>query len=198
MSKFMNEEKRNEAINALMTNIIRNTQPSNCINVFENLINEIEDKDFVDAVIIDCNKFIEIFSKICSEVDIMQYKEIIANILTKEFIKPEKCFVKSRLIASKYYEISRLLNNHYGFELEKSNIKKISIPNINFLGDIITWKNFLKKDEYANMQYEDALKLYDTCRKIVLMYNYLPAIVKAFIQTKRRSLNMDTNSKKFN
>lgn len=128
----------------------------------------------------------------------MQYKEIIANILTKEFIKPEKCFVKSRLIASKYYEISRLLNNHYGFELEKSNIKKISLPNINFLGDIITWKNFLKKDEYANMQYEDALKLYDTCRKIVLMYNYLPAIVKAFIQTKRRSLNMDTNSKKFN
>lgn len=198
MSKFMNEEKRNEAINALMTNIIRNTQPSNCINVFENLINEIEDKDFVDTVIIDCNKFIEIFSKICSEVDIMQYKEIIANILTKEFIKPEKCFVKSRLIASKYYEISRLLNNHYGFELEKSNIKKISLPNINFLGDIITWKNFLKKDEYANMQYEDALKLYDTCRKIVLMYNYLPAIVKAFIQTKRRSLNMDTNSKKFN
>ncbi len=194
----MNEEKRNEAINALMTNIIRNTQPSNCINVFENLINEIEDKDFVDTVIIDCNKFIEIFSKICSEVDIMQYKEIIANILTKEFIKPEKCFVKSRLIASKYYEISRLLNNHYGFELEKSNIKKISLPNINFLGDIITWKNFLKKDEYANMQYEDALKLYDTCRKIVLMYNYLPAIVKAFIQTKRRSLNMDTNSKKFN
>lgn len=39
-------KKRNEAINALMTNIIRNTQPSNCINVFENLINEIEDKDF--------------------------------------------------------------------------------------------------------------------------------------------------------
>ena len=38
----------------------------------------------------------------------------------------------------------------------------------------------------------------ERCRKVVLMWNYLPAIVKAIIQTKRRSLGLDANSKKFN
>jgi uncharacterized protein with GYD domain len=32
---------------------------------------------------------------------------------------------------------------------------------------------------------------------VILLYNYTPAIVKALIQTKRRSLNLDKNSQKF-
>lgn len=37
----------------------------------------------------------------------------------------------------------------------------------------------------------------EECRKIVLCWQYMPAIVKAIIQTKRRSLKLDQNSKKF-
>ena len=39
--------------------------------------------------------------------------------------------------------------------------------------------------------------LKEKARKEMLVWNYIPAIIKAVIQTKRRSLNMDTNSNKF-
>ena len=39
--------------------------------------------------------------------------------------------------------------------------------------------------------------LKETARKEMLVWNYIPAIIKAVMQTKRRSLDMDTNSKKF-
>ena len=35
-------------------------------------------------------------------------------------------------------------------------------------------------------------------RKMLLLWNYIPAICKAIIQTKRRKLGFDKNSKKFN
>ena len=44
---------------------------------------------------------------------------------------------------------------------------------------------------------KDLENVKELARKEMLLWNYIPAIVKAVIQTKRRSLNMDTNSKKF-
>ena len=39
--------------------------------------------------------------------------------------------------------------------------------------------------------------LKELARKEMLVWNYIPAIIKAVLQTKRRSLDMDKNSKRF-
>ena len=39
MSKFMNQEERDQQIKDLMISIRRNTQGSNCITIFERLLN---------------------------------------------------------------------------------------------------------------------------------------------------------------
>ena len=40
---------------------------------------------------------------------------------------------------------------------------------------------------------EDRPEIREECRKVILLWNYNPAIVKAIIQTKRRALNLDKN-----
>jgi hypothetical protein len=37
----------------------------------------------------------------------------------------------------------------------------------------------------------------ELARKEMLVWNYIPGVIKAVIQTKRREMNMDNNSKKF-
>src|SRR5574344_645169 len=49
--------------NDLMLAIRRNTQGSKCIDVFENLLREIPDKNVVDTVIVDTHRFITEFSR---------------------------------------------------------------------------------------------------------------------------------------
>ena len=67
MSKFMKEEEREQKINDLMLAIRRNTQDSKCIDVFENLLREIPDKNVVDTVIADIHRFIADFSRLCKD-----------------------------------------------------------------------------------------------------------------------------------
>ena len=167
----MNQEERDQQIRDLMISIRRNTQGSNCITIFERLLNEISDKDVVDTVIVDMHRFITEFSRLCKDVDNMRNLDFIAKILTHDFIQPYRCFHNSRKIAGLYLWMSDILKekikNPY-VEIET----KISLPNVN------------------------AEKL-ELARQVVLLYNYLPAIVKALIQTKRRGLNLDKNSKQF-
>jgi hypothetical protein len=40
-------------------------------------------------------------------------------------------------------------------------------------------------------------ELKELARKEMLVWNYIPGVIKAIIQTKRREMNMDNNSKKF-
>ena len=40
---------------------------------------------------------------------------------------------------------------------------------------------------------EDSPEIREEGRKVILLWNYDPAIVKAIIQTKRRALNLDKN-----
>ena len=92
MSKFMKEEDREQKINDLMLAIRRNTQDSKCIDVFENLLREIPDKDVVDTVIADIHRFIADFSRLCKDVDNMKNLDYIARILTHNFIQPKRYF----------------------------------------------------------------------------------------------------------
>ena len=109
MSKFMKEEDRKQQINDLMLAIRRNTQDSKCIDVFENLLREIPDKNVVDTVIADIHRFIADFSRLCKDVDNMKNLDYIARILTHNFIQPKRYFSKSLAIQN----VSVLPQNTY-------------------------------------------------------------------------------------
>lgn len=205
MSKFMNEEEREQHINDLMLSIRRNTQGSKCIDVFENLLREISDKNVVDTVIADVHRFITEFSRLCKDVDNMKNLDFISKILTHDFIQPKRFFLKSRKNAQLYLMMSDMLTRQYThpvFEIDK----KIQLPNENFLGDIYHKEILSANDivmifkyfgDLSDMTVEAVKSKMELARQVVLLYNYQPAIVKALIQTKRRDLNLDKNSKRF-
>ncbi len=205
MSKFMKEEDREQQINDLMLAIRRNTQGSKCIDVFENLLREIPDKNVVDTVIVDTHRFITEFSRLCKDVDNMKNLDYIARILTYDFIQPKRYFSKSRKNAQLYLMMSDMLTTKYThpiFDVEK----KIQLPNENFIGDIYHKEIFSANDivevfkyfgDLSGLSVEKVKEKMELARKVVLLYNYQPAIVKALIQTKRRGLNLDKNSKMF-
>ena len=62
----------------------------------------------------------------------------------------------------------------------------------------LTWGELraIPEDELSDMiPTTEALK--ELARKEMLVWNYIPGVIKAIIQTKRREMNMDNNSKKF-
>jgi hypothetical protein len=207
MSKFMKPEERDQQIKDLMITIRRNTQGSKCIEIFESLLNEVEDKEFVDTVITDTHNFITEFMRLCKDVDNMKNLDYISRILTHEFILPQKYFRKSHSLAKVYLLMYDRLTNIYShpvYDVEKG----IILSNVNFLGDIHhkVDEDFTANDIVAIYKYfgdlsglsvKEVKAKKELARMVILLYNYLPAIVKALIQTKRRSLNLDKNSKKF-
>lgn len=205
MSKFMKPEERDQQIKDLMITIRRNTQGSKCIEIFENLLNEVEDKEFVDTVIIDTNKFITEFSRLCKDVDNMKNLDYISRILTHEFILPHKYFRKSYNMAKTYllmYDRLTQIYSHPIYNVEKD----IILPNVNFLGDIHHKVDLTANDvvtifkyfgDLSGLSVKEVKDKKELTRMVILLYDYMPAIVKALIQTKRRSLNLDKNSKRF-
>ena len=51
--------------------------------------------------------------------------------------------------------------------------------------------------DLSGLSVEEVKNKKELARMVILLYNYMPAIVKALIQTKRRGLNLDKNSKMF-
>lgn len=205
MSKFMNQEDRDQQINDLMLAIRRNTQGSKCIDIFGNLLNEVEDKEFIDTVIVDTHRFITEFSRLCKDVDNMKNLDYISRILTHEFILPHKYFRKSHKMAKVYLLMYDMLVKKYPhavYDIEKG----IALPNVNFLGDIHHKEEFTANDvvevfryfgDLSGLSVEQVKAKKELARMVILLYDYMPAIVKALIQTKRRGLNLDKNSTKF-
>lgn len=205
MSKFMKKQEiQDQQIKDLMITIRRNTQCSNCIENFENLLHEVEDKEFIDTVIVDMNKFITEFSRLCKEVDNMKNLDYIARVLTYDFIMPYKYFCKSRNMAEMYLLMNDMLKKNYQHSIYEID-KQIVLPNNNFLGNINHKETFTDDDVAKVAEHFGIMGLTakevktrkETARKVILLYNYLPAIVKALLQTKRRKLNLDKNSKMF-
>lgn len=201
----MNGQDRDQAIKELMVSIRRNTQGSKCIDIFENLLNEVEDKEFVDTVIVDTHRFITEFSRLCKDVDNMKNLDYIARILTHEFILPHKYFRKSYNMAKVYLLMVDMLQKKYPHSVYGVE-RGIVLSNTNFLGTIRHKEEFTANDVVAVYKYfgdlsglsvEQVKERKELARMVILLYNYTPAIVKALIQTKRRSLNLDKNSKKF-
>ena len=201
----MKPEDRDQQIKDLMISIRRNTQGSQCINIFEKLLNEVEDKEFVDTVIVDTHRFITEFSRLCKDVDNMKNLDYIARILTHEFILPHKYFRKSYNMAKVYLLMNDMLVKNYPHSVYDAE-KGIVLSNTNFLGTIYHKEEFTANDVIAVFKYfgdlsglsvDQVKEKKELARMVILLYNYMPAIVKALIQTKRRGLNLDKNSKMF-
>lgn len=165
-----------ERVNELMKSIRRNTEPSECINVFERLLLELSDVRVVNSAMSDMHSFITEAMTLFKDIDIMESKVYKSRMLTYEFIQPERFFKTSLKLAASYYEVSK--KKGMGLVLGKRNR----------LGDVLSIRGFSDFDFYNDRE---------EIRRVILLWNYMPAIVKAIIQTKRRRLGLDQNSKKF-
>lgn len=205
MSKFMKQESRDQAIKELMVSIRRNTEGSKCIDVYENLLTEISDKNVVDDAIADMNRFAGEFSRLCKDIDNMKNIDFISKMLTDEFIQPSRFFSSSLKNAKLYLLMSDILCEIYKYPVYEIE-KKIALSNKNRLGFISHKENYSTQDvitvtkyfgDLSSLPVDKVKEMYELARQIVLLYNYMPAVVKAFLQTKRRSVNLDQNSQKF-
>jgi hypothetical protein len=152
-------------------------------------------------------------------VDRVPQKKFKSKMLTMEFIEPLRFFGKVRQMANadmrvraaiEYLEqkhsnatvdterkpvrfdletAEKIINQVWDFEEPSVNHKLVRLYR--------DWKwLFLKYQEDKIMQ-NHAEYLKELARKEMLVWNYIPGIIKAILQTKRRSLGMDNNSKRF-
>lgn len=208
-----------DSVNDMMAVIRKNTQPSSCIDTYERLLNEIKDKEVVRTAVSDMNRFIEECILLFRDIDKMDNKRFKSKMLTDSFICPERFFKSSLRITNQYLYLNAALNYQFADNDPDYSIKYV-ISNKNRLGDVWKKQYFDKKseksiyysdegertDEYYKKNdifvnkilskfnvTEDSPEIREECRKVILLWNYHPAIVKAIIQTKRRALNLDKN-----
>ena len=225
MSKV--KEKLNDtALNELMVVIRKNTQPSNCIDNFETLLREIEDPVFVNTAVSSMFNFLTEAFQLFQEIDHVRYKKFKAKMLTNSFLEPQRFFTRTKSQADYTMRLRasvELLEGHYTditVDTDRNSVRvgveeaERLINRHTSIGETVNTKEH-RSWWYINKYYKrtfnnsvdncprrdkfikDLENVKELARKEMLLWNYIPAIVKAVIQTKRRSLNMDTNSKKF-
>lgn len=203
----MNKEvKKNETANKLdemMVSIRKNVKPSpsTCITNFENLLKEIDSKDkrITNIFIREVSNFLNNLFKLFHEVDKISSKEIKAKMLTREFINIDSYFKKSKSIAN------RLMRMRAGLEYFETEKHKLSRYTKDTSRNIIklNYKEAAELDHSASRWYNGSkdvnwtVNFKEMARKTMLLYYHIPAIYKALIQTKRREIGLDCNSKKF-
>lgn len=208
-----------DSVSEMMAVIRKNTQHSSCIDTYERLLNEIENEEVVRTAVSDMNRFIEECMLLFKEIDKMDNNRFKSKMLTDNFICPERFFKSSLKMTNQYLYLNAALNYRFT-DNDYNNVVKYSISNKNRLGDVWKKQYFDKKSEkyvYSSNEVErpdeyyekndilvnkilskfnvteDSLEIREECRKVILLWNYHPAIVKAIIQTKRRALNLDKN-----
>ena len=208
-----------DSVSEMMAVIRKNTQHSSCIDIYEKLLKEIENEEVVRTSVSDMNRFIEECMLLFKEIDKMDNNRFKPNMLTNDFICPERFFKSSLKMTNQYLYLNAALNYRFT-DNDYNNVIKYSISNKNRLGDVWKKQYFDKKSEksvYSSNEVEksdeyykkndifvnkilskfnvteDSPEIREECRKIILLWNYHPAIVKAIIQTKRRALNLDKN-----
>lgn len=200
-------EKINKtALSELLVVIPRNSQVSACITNFENLLHEIDDPKFINTTVSCMFNFLTEIFELFGAVDRVAQKKFKAKMLSNDFIEPMRFFGKVKLLADKSMKIRaaiELLEGKYTPETQDTEKKpmRLSVDEAErVLNDVInlhehySWKELNR----IGLIVETPEKYKELARKEMLLWNYIPAIVKAVIQTKRRSLSMDNNSKKFN
>ena len=196
-----------------MVVIRRNTQHSACIDNFEKLLYEIDDPIFVNTVVSSMyNLLTEVF-ELFYVIDRIPQKKFKAKMLTTQFIEPMRFFSRVKNLANSSMKIRaaiELLEQKYTdvtvdtdrnpMRISIEDAEKIINKVIDTGSNYVNWKTINKlfyTVDHTNEYIQRLEGIKETARKEMLVWNYIPAIIKAVIQTKRRSLDMDNNSKKF-
>lgn len=207
------ETLNKQALDELMVVIRRNTQHSACIDNFEKLLYEIDDPIFVNTVVSSMHNLLTEMFELFYAIDRVPQKKFKAKMLTTQFVEPMRFFSRVKNLANSSMKIRaaiELLEQKYTdvtvdtdrnpMRLSIEDAEKIINKVINSDSDYVNWKTINRLFYTVNHtnEYIQRLEwLKETARKEMLVWNYIPAIIKAVMQTKRRSLDMDTNSKKF-
>lgn len=184
------KERKATTLDEMMIAIKRNANPSECIKNFEGLLRELKDRRITDVFIKDMSGFLSDLFKLFHEIDKLSNKDIKAKMLTKEFIRPESYFKSSRKLADKimrYRAAFEFLEKNYTAHTRTTSRVPV-IMKYKEAQKLINDKTWAKTEE----------DMKELARKVMLLYHHTPAIYKALIQTKRRKLGLDCNSKKFN
>ena len=207
------ETLNKQALDELMVVIRRNTQHSACIDNFEKLLYEIDDPIFVNTVVSSMyNLLTEVF-ELFYVIDRIPQKKFKAKMLTTQFIEPMRFFFRVKNLADSSMKIRaaiELLEQKYTdvtvdtdrnpMRISIEDAEKIINKVIGTGSNYVNWKTINKlfyTVDHTNEYIQRLEGIKETARKEMLVWNYIPAIIKAVIQTKRRSLDMDNNSKKF-
>ena len=214
MSK-LNEKLNETALNELMVVIRRNSQESPCITNFENLLHEIDSPVFVNIVVNSTFDFLTEAFELFGAVNRVPQKKFKAKMLTTEFIEPMRFFGRVKQIANNDMDV-RAAIELYEKKMSGATLNTERQPVRPSIEEAENTLNkafeFTIKDENGQVRrVSRSWKEINVCglpearceylkelaRKEMLVWNYIPAIVKAVLQTKRRTMDMDTNSKRF-
>ena len=207
------ETLNKQALDELMVVIRRNTQHSACIDNFEKLLYEIDDPIFVNAVVSSMyNLLTEVF-ELFYAINRVPQKKFKAKMLTTQFVEPMRFFSRVKNLANSSMKIRaaiEFLEKNYTYltvdtdrnpiRLSIEDAEKIINKAIDPDSNYVNWETINRifyNVDHTNEYIKLFERLKEKARKEMLVWNYIPAIIKAVIQTKRRSLNMDTNSNKF-
>ena len=207
------ETLNKQALDELMVVIRRNTQHSACIDNFEKLLYEIDDPIFVNAVVSSMyNLLTEVF-ELFYAINRVPQKKFKAKMLTIQFVEPMRFFSRVKNLANSSMKIRaaiEFLEKNYTYltvdtdrnpiRLSIEDAEKIINKAIDPDSNYVNWETINRifyNVDHTNEYIKLFERLKEKARKEMLVWNYIPAIIKAVIQTKRRSLDMDTNSKKF-
>lgn len=179
----------------MMLSIKRNAQESNCIKNFENLILEIGDPKITNIFISEMSGFMSKLFELFHEADKIESLEIKAKIISKTFINPDKYFKKSKHVSNELMRLRAAIEYSESGKLSQitkdADRKDISRPTASVANNMIE----IGRIYWPELDSWDNIK--EIARKTMLLYHYIPAVTKALIQTKRRSLGLDCNSKRF-
>ena len=207
------ETLNKQALDELMVVIRRNTQHSACIDNFEKLLYEIDDPIFVNAVVSSMyNLLTEVF-ELFYAINRVPQKKFKAKMLTIQFVEPMRFFSRVKNLANSSMKIRaaiEFLEKNYTYltvdtdrnpiRLSIEDAEKIINQAIDPDSNYVNWETINRifyNVDHTNEYIKLFERLKEKARKEMLVWNYIPAIIKAVMQTKRRSLDMDTNSKKF-
>ena len=207
------ETLNKQALDDLMVVIRRNTQHSACIDNFEKLLYEIDDPIFVNTVVSSMyNLLTEVF-ELFYAIGRVPQKKFKAKMLTTQFVEPMRFFSRVKNLANSSMKIRaaiEFLEKNYTYltvdtdrnpiRLSIEDAEKIINKAIDSNSNYVNWETINRifyNVDHTNEYIKLFERLKEKARKEMLVWNYIPAIIKAVMQTKRRSLDMDTNSKKF-
>lgn len=207
------ETLNKQALDELMVVIRRNTQHSACIDNFEKLLYEIDDSIFVNTVVSSMHNLLTELFELFYAIERVPQKKFKAKMLTTQFVEPMRFFSSVKNLANSSMKIRaaiEFLEKNYTYltvdtdrnpirlsiEDAEKIINKAIYPDSNYVNWETINRIFYNVD-HTNEYIKLFERLKEKARKEMLVWNYIPAIIKAVIQTKRRSLNMDTNSNKF-